>query len=206
VSGPLEADRRVLFFGDSIVAGAGDPHGRGWVGRVVEAAWTAGVPLTGYALGVRRETSVQVAARWLVEARPRLLAGADCRVVFAFGVNDATVEDGAPRVDPTDSAATLERVLGEAAQLGLPAFVVGPGPVCDPEHTARIAALSARFEAICAQRDVPFVAVVEALGVSPAWLDEAARGDGAHPAAGGYDALARLVVAGGWPDWLRSRA
>jgi lysophospholipase L1-like esterase len=198
-----EADRRVLFFGDSIVAGVGDPHGRGWVGRVVEASFLAGLPLTAYALGVRRQTSVEVAARWLAEARPRLHPDADCRVVFAFGVNDAMLEAGAQRVDPAVSAGTLARVLGEAAQLGLPAFVAGPGPVCDPEHTARIAALSERFEAVCELRGVPFAAVVEDLGASSSWLDEAAHGDGAHPAAGGYDELARLVVAGGWLDWLR---
>jgi lysophospholipase L1-like esterase len=201
-----DADLRVLFFGDSIVAGAGDPQGRGWVGRVVEASWAAGLPLTSYGLGVRRQTSVEVAARWLAEARPRLHPGADNRVVFAFGVNDATHEEGAPRVEADVSVATLERVLGEADQLGLPAFVVGPGPVCDPEHRARIRALSERFEVVCRRRGVPYVAVVEALRASSTWLNEAARGDGAHPSAGGYDALSSLVVDGGWPGWLRSLA
>ena len=46
-----EPDRRVLFFGDSIVAGVGDPEGRGWVGRVVAASFASGLPLTAYPLG-----------------------------------------------------------------------------------------------------------------------------------------------------------
>jgi hypothetical protein len=46
------ADRRILFFGDSLVAGVGDPSGDGWVGRVVAASCAAGLPVTAYNLGV----------------------------------------------------------------------------------------------------------------------------------------------------------
>jgi len=197
-----EPDRRVLFFGDSIVAGVGDPEARGWVGRVAAASRAAGLPLTAYPLGVRRQTSVEVAERWLREARPRLLDGADCRVVFAVGVNDATFEDGAPRVEPDVSEATLGRMLDEAAQLGLPAFVVGPSPVCDDAHNARLADLTERFRLACAARRVPFCGVLEPLEVAAVWLREAAAGDGAHPGAVGYETLASLVVAGGWLGWL----
>jgi acyl-CoA thioesterase-1 len=195
-------DLRVLFFGDSFVAGTGDPTGRGWVGRVVAATWAAGTPMTGYPLGIRRETAVEVAARWQAEARPRLLAGADCRVVFAFGTNDATFEDGRPRAEPDRSVRTLERVLDEVTQLGLPAFVVGPSPSCDPAQDDRVAALSARFAAVCLERSVPFVGVVEALRGSAVWAEEARAGDGVHPGAGGYDALASLVLDGGWTEWV----
>ena len=197
-----DVDRRVLFFGDSIVAGVGDPEGRGWIGRVVGASWAAGLPLTAYSLGIRRQTSVQVAARWYDEARPRLQAGADCRVLFAFGVNDATIEDGAPRVDPQVSEATLASVLDASARLGLAAFVVGPSPVCDDEHNERLARLSERFRVVCATRGVAFCGVLEPLLASAIWLREAAAGDGAHPGAVGYETLASLVVAGGWLDWL----
>jgi acyl-CoA thioesterase-1 len=197
-----DRDLRVLFFGDSFVAGTGDPTGRGWVGRVVAATWAAGTPMTGYPLGIRRETSVEIAERWQAETRPRLLAGADCRVVFAFGTNDATFEDGRLRVEPGRSLEALERVLDEAAQLGLAAFVVGPSPSCDPAQDDRIAALSARFAAVCDARSVPFVGVVEALRTSAVWAEEARAGDGVHPGAGGYGALARLVLEGGWPEWI----
>jgi acyl-CoA thioesterase-1 len=205
VSAP-EVDRRVLVFGDSIVAGVGDPEGRGWVGRVVAASWAAGLPLTAYPLGVRRQTSVEVARRWRDETRPRLAAGADCRLVFAVGVNDTTIEDGAERVAPDASEATLAGMLDDAHAQGLRAFVVGPSPVCDAQQTARIAGLSGRLRTVCAARGVPYCDVVEPLSSSAAWLAEAAAGDGAHPAAGGYEALARLVLAGGWLEWLASSA
>jgi lysophospholipase L1-like esterase len=202
VTGARAVDRRVLVFGDSFVAGVGDPDCRGWVGRAGARSWAAGIALTVHPLGIRRQTSVDVAARWIAEARPRCGAGIDCRVVFSFGANDATLEDGRERVAPGVSAATLERVLHEAAALGLATFVVGPSPVGDDAQDARIVALAQRFAAVCEACRTPFVDVVGALRASAIWVAEAAANDGTHPGAGGYDALAELVVGGGWLEWL----
>ncbi|MGI8731147.1 MAG: GDSL-type esterase/lipase family protein [Solirubrobacteraceae bacterium] len=199
----MTADCRVLFFGDSFVAGVGDPEARGWVGRVAAASAEADLAFLPYVLGVRRETSVQVAARWLAEARPRMAQDADCRVVFSFGANDATAESGSQRVEPGVTLGTLRRVLGEAAGMALPVFVVGPGPVGEREPDLRIAELTQRMGAVCEQREVAFAAVAESLCGCASWTSEAAAGDGAHPGAGGYDALARLVLKAGWLDWLR---
>jgi lysophospholipase L1-like esterase len=196
-------DLRVLCFGDSFVAGVGDPLGQGWVGRVVAAAFAAGRPLSAYDLGVRRETSVEVAVRWRFEATPRLLASADCRVIFAVGANDTTVERGTPRVEPERSCMALGAMLAQAAALRLPAAVVGPPPVGDAAQQARAVALSDAFAEVCGARAVPFWPVARALLAAPIWLAEAAAGDGAHPAAGGYDLLARTLIDGGLLDWLR---
>lgn len=195
-------DLRLLCFGDSFVAGVGDPRGQGWVGRVVEAAHAAGRPLMAYNLGVRRETSVEVAVRWRFEAMPRRAAGADCRAIFAVGANDTTVENGSPRVAPDRSCMALDKMLGQAAEIGLPAAVVGPPPAGDAEQQARVVALSAAFVEVCAAREVPFWPVAETLLASRTWLDEAVAGDGAHPAAGGYDLLAQTLLDGGLFDWL----
>jgi lysophospholipase L1-like esterase len=198
----VDADRRVLFFGDSFVAGVGDPTGRGWVGRVVAASFDAGLPLVAYNLGVRRETSLDVAARWRDEARPRLRAQAGYGVVFGFGVNDTTVEDGRPRVEPGDGVDALGRVLDGARELALAALVVGLPPAGEPGQDVRVGALSAAFADVAAARGVPFVDVFGSLCANAAWTAEAAAGDGAHPGAGGYAALARLVLARGWLEWL----
>lgn len=199
-------DLRLLCFGDSFTAGIGDPHGQGWVGRVVAAAYAAGRPLTAYALGVRRETSVEVAVRWRFEAMPRLRAGADCRVVFAVGANDTTAEDGRVRVTPDRSCMALEKVLDQAATLRLPAAVAGPPPVGDAAQQARAVALSDAFAEVCAARGVPFWPVVETLLASPAWLEEQTAGDGAHPAGRGYDLLADALIEGGLLAWLLAPA
>ncbi|MBA3807868.1 MAG: G-D-S-L family lipolytic protein [Solirubrobacterales bacterium] len=198
------SDQRVLFFGDSLVAGVGDRAGTGWAGSVVAASFASGLPLTGYNLGVRGETSKQIASRWRAEAIPRLMPEADCRVVFAFGANDTTLEDNGVRVDADCSCDALTTVLDEAGVIGLPSFVVGPAPVDDPDQNHRIRELSVFFAAACAPRQVPFVGVVEPLLASPVWMAEVAAGDGAHPGTGGYEALAKLILDHGWVDWLRA--
>jgi acyl-CoA thioesterase I len=194
-------DRRLLFLGDSFVVGVGDPEGRGWVGRVLAQGGDGNV--TAYNLGVRGETSVQVAERWWDEAEPRLVAGADCRLVVSVGANDcAEADGGGPRVDPRDSLQALESILEAAEQSGLGVFVVGPPPIGTRVEDERVLELDRRFSVHCRERDLPFVSVAETLRSDPAWTAEARRDDGTHPGAGGYAALADLVLAGGWLRWL----
>lgn len=196
------ADRRVLFFGDSLVAGVGDALGLGWVGRVAAASFAAGMPVTAYNLGVRGETSVQVGSRWRQETGPRLLPGVDARIVVSFGANDTTIESGQLRVEVDRSRDALASILDRAETIGLSVLVVGPAPVEDAEQNDRIHSLSDSFASVCADRSVPFVSVIEPLLASPIWMDHVAAGDGAHPGAAGYDALADHVLASGWLDWL----
>lgn len=192
----------MLFFGESFVAGAGDPAGLGWVGRVVASSFSAGLPLTAYNLGVRGETSPETAERWRAEARPRMRPQAAYGVVFSVGVNDTREEDGRVRVERDRSMDALGRMLDGAGRLGLAALVVGPAPSGDPAQDDRIRELSAEFAVVAAQRAVGFVEVVDALCAHTPWSLEAVAGDGVHPGAGGYGELARLVLAGGWLDWL----
>jgi acyl-CoA thioesterase I len=197
------AERRILFFGDSHVAGVGDPDGLGWVSRVATASAAAGIPFTPYNLGVRGETSVQVASRWQAEATPIISSEAECRVVFSFGVNDTTLVDGRVRVEPDRSLAALGAILEQADELVLSTFVVGPAPIADDEQTERIASLSAAFRDSCRKRSIPFVDMVSALRGSATWIGEVtAAADGSHPTAPGYELLAEAVLAAGWVEWL----
>lgn len=192
----IVVDVRVTVLGDSYVAGVGDPEHRGWVGRVAAATQR---PLTVYNLGIRGDTSADVAARWATEVAARRAPGTAERLVLAVGVNDTTMVDGAPRVGAVESVAHLRTILTGAARAGLAALVVGPPPVDDPEHVERTRWLAADFAAACAALDVPFVDVLDGLAADPDWTAEVAAGDGAHPGAAGYAAYARLVL----PAWLR---
>ena len=200
----MTPDRRILFFGDSFVAGVGDPAGLGWVGRVVAAAYAAGRPLTAYNLGVRRDTALDVAARWQAEARVRMnAADASYGVVFGVGVNDTSEEDGRVRVAPGHAVDALGRMIDGACELGLRVLVVGPPPAGDPAQDERVRALSERFAVLAGERGVPFVETAATLArEAPRWAREVAAGDGSHPAAEGYAALAGVVLAGGFLDWL----
>jgi hypothetical protein len=52
---------RICFVGDSLVNGTGDPVGLGWVGRACAAARRRGHEVTCYNLGIRRDTSADIA-------------------------------------------------------------------------------------------------------------------------------------------------
>jgi lysophospholipase L1-like esterase len=158
--------------------------------------------MTTYNLGIRRETSVEVAARWRAEAAPRIGSGGDSRLVISVGANDTTVENGSMRVAAADSRLALETLLDDAGALGLARFVIGPAPVDDARQNLRIAELTGSFAEVCAERGVPFLAVAEALLASSVWMSEIASGDGAHPGAKGYEAITRLLLDGGLLAWL----
>jgi acyl-CoA thioesterase-1 len=105
---------RICFFGDSFVNGTGDDDGLGWVGRVVAKARQSGCDVTAYNLGIRGDTSADVAARWRSEASSRLPPNCNGRLVFSFGANDC-VSQGSPRVSRMDSLAHLESIITAAA-------------------------------------------------------------------------------------------
>jgi Lysophospholipase L1 and related esterases len=189
---------RICFIGDSFVNGTGDPLCQGWSGRAVSRARLAGRDITHYSLGIRRDTSRDVAARWRQEAARRLPDGVDGRLVFSFGVNDCVEESGRPRVAPGVTLDSAGSVLGEAAAWR-PTLMVGPPPIAEAGANARILALSCALARLCESLGVPFLDVFTPLAADPVWRAETAAGDGAHPGAAGYDLLAGLVAS--WPAW-----
>jgi len=189
---------RICFFGDSFVNGTGDDEGLGWVGRVVAEARQRGRDVTGYNLGIRRNTSADVEARWRSEAALRLPPECDGRLVFSFGANDCTSNgsDDRPRVAPAESLKHAEAILS-AAQRWLPTLMIGPGIVADDhEANVRIGALSADYANLCERIGVPYLEICQLLAASSTWTQEALAGDGAHPNRRGY-----AIAAGAVSDW-----
>jgi acyl-CoA thioesterase I len=132
---------RICFIGDSLVNGTGDPTFLGWVGRVAASTRRRGHDLTAYNLGIRRDTSADIAARWQEEAARRLPAEGDGRLVFSFGGNDCLEENGAPRVAADRSLAHARAILSLAHQR-YPTLLLGPAPLFVGATGPRVAALS----------------------------------------------------------------
>jgi lysophospholipase L1-like esterase len=191
---------RIAFIGDSFVNGTGDPECLGWVGRVCRAAATRGHAVTVYNLGVRRDTSADIAARWQDETARRLAEGESSGLVFSFGVNDCVLESDRPRVAPEDTLRHARSLLAGARAVA-PCLMIGPPPIDDDGVNRRLDALNPALAALSRSLGIPFLDVLTPLRDSPVWRAEASRGDGAHPAAGGYDELAGLV-----DDWAAWRA
>jgi len=193
---------RICFVGDSFVNGTGDQECLGWTGRVCANANKKGYDITYYNLGIRRDTSTDIAKRWLQEVSLRLPKEYDGRVVFSFGLNDTTLENGKTRVDLADSLKNTCEILSEAQKL-YPVLMVGPAPYAEPEDSQRRNRnidLSKQFALICNELNIPYLDVFPILEKSSIWIDEARANDGVHPQAGGYTEFAQIVE--NWDAWL----
>ncbi len=191
-------DIRVCFVGDSFVNGTCDPDYLGWTGRVCRAARQAGYDLTSYNLGIRRDTSTDIAGQWRDESLRRLPDSCNGRIVFSFGANDTTIENGVTRVSTEQSLSNTREMLS-ACLSSCPTLMVGPSPVEDADHNQRTQHLSEQFSLVADEVGVPYLDVFSTLNRSKTWMHEVTLLDGAHPQAGGYAELASLVQS--WSAW-----
>jgi lysophospholipase L1-like esterase len=199
----MSAPIRICFFGDSFVNGTGDDDGLGWVGRLVSRARRAGRDVTSYNLGIRRDTSADIAARWEEEARRRLPAGCDARLLFSFGANDCTEDEaGRARLPLETTLAHAEKMLRDAAMLA-PVLMIGPFLPGEPRVEARIDRLCGEMRGLSAGLRIPYIEARGFIASCAVFRREADAGDGAHPNRGGYEALADFIGASPqWEAWL----
>ncbi len=169
---------RLCVVGDSIATGTGDRQALGWHGRLAARAYADGADLTIYDLGVRGDTSLDVAGRWRDETAARLPELFDSGVIFQFGLNDCTVRTWADgrserRVAVETSLATTRAVLVQAIALH-PTLMIGPAPIDDSrpgpqlvpgllQATANedIRALDRQLEAVAHDVGVPYLATFD---------------------------------------------
>jgi lysophospholipase L1-like esterase len=189
---------RICFFGDSFVNGTDDDSALGWPGRVVSTARRAGCDITFYNLGIRRDTSADILARWQQEAACRLIDEDTKGIAFSFGANDCAQDATGSRRVTLDQTLDNTRAILQAAQAIAPTVMIGPCPVLDDVTVdLRIRQLAKDMSAICAHAGVPYLDVFDTISTNAAWQDDARQGDGTHPNAAGYSALARHIEA--WP-------
>lgn len=191
-------DIRIHFIGDSYINGTGDPQYLGWPGRVCAASVCEDAAITCYNLGIRADTSADILRRWQGEVAARRLVPYDARLVFGFGANDCWLIDGQPRVSRAESERNAEQILRDASEL-LPTLMVGPPPGIDADEDARRRDVSAMLKEVAARVGVPYMDSIAGLGEAEIWRAEVRAGDQVHPGAGGYAALAQVVL--GWSEW-----
>ena len=192
---------RICFFGDSFTNGTGDDDCLGWVGRICAAARQKGRDITSYNLGVRRNTSADIARRWRAEAEARLPPQYDGRLVFSFGSNDGyTNDDGkGPRLQLEESLKNARSIL-QIAHQWRPTLMLGPMPVSDFESDQRIRSLSESLEILCTELGIPYLNLFRsAVEISRIWHTELVAGDGVHPNRRSYQAIAQVIDR--WPAW-----
>lgn len=168
------------------------------MGRVTQDAVARGINLTHYNLGIRRDTSSDIAERWQQECAARLPADCEALVVVWFGVNDTSIFEGVQRVSEEESLSNFQRIL-RTASASYKVLVIGPPPMPDSAKSRRVAQLDKQFTELAATLNVPHLSVFEVLRKDEHWLKEAIANDFAHPGQHGYERLAGLVQE--WSDW-----
>lgn len=203
------AAMRIAFVGDSVTHGVGDQCGIGWPGRLVERAQRHGHAITSYNLGIRSETSEQMAARWRSETACRLPAAAARAIVFSFGLNDATRVQGESRV-PLARAETVARAMLSDAATFCPVLWIGPTAIDDStqplrsslgimqaKSNAETAQYDACYQRLAHQLGVPYLALFPVLSSQSSWMGMLV--DGVHPNADGYSLMADMIDQ--WRPW-----
>jgi len=194
----MNQDIRICFVGDSFVNGTCDRTFLGWTGRLCLNLAEQGLAVTHYNLGIRGDTSADIAQRWERETTRRLKEGYANRLIFSFGTNDTTLENGQRRVELTDSLRHTEQILS-VAQQKYPVLMIGPPPILEAEQNDRTKILSNRFGELCVDLNVPYLDIFMPLSQSVIWLEAVQAGDGAHPGADGYIVIANLIQR--WSAW-----
>jgi lysophospholipase L1-like esterase len=158
----------------------------------------AGIDLTAYNLGVRRDTSRDVLARWEQECAARFRFNCAKYVVFSFGTNDTKIEEGSLRIQKEESRANFRTILRQANRM-YHTLVVGPVPVGDAAQNERVLQLCAAYAEESVALGISYLPVAQRLLMSTRWLEEVRNNDGSHPGSAGYAALAAMVL--DWPEW-----
>jgi acyl-CoA thioesterase I len=198
----MSQDLRICFVGDSFVNGVGDRTYLGWTGRLCQNLADQGSAVTYYNLGVRRDTSVDIGKRWEAETTNRLPQGCDNRIVFSFGTNDATWENGQQRVCRIDSFRHCRRILSMAKNK-YPILMISPPPIADPQQNTRTEKLCEDFWIQCQELNIPFLDIFTPLSQSRTYQEAIKMGDGAHPGAEGYVEMAHLIQSWSvWKSWF----
>ncbi len=201
---------KVCFIGDGTTFGCGDETLLGWPGRLCSRVRRGRSEFACYNLGIRLETSSDIAVRWQTEAGPRLGNGG--ALVFQFGLNDmAAVESRGIRVPMTESLASAEAIISEASAWR-PTLWISPLPVlpeCHPMHSNknsvfhyrndRIAGLNEAYADLAEKLGVPYLDLYQRLAFEREWEEALVRGDGVHPDGEGYALVARQIDQ--WLPW-----
>lgn len=182
-----------FFFGDSVTLGVNDAPAGGWVARLAGKAAEKGLnvpPDTFYNMGVRKNSSRDILARWESECKARSMEGCPATLVFCFGTVDMAAPHAVPNVPVGESAANAREILMKAREYGSVVLVSAP-PVKDEEHRQRIEALCTAYASIAKAADVPFVDIFHPL-MELGYVDDLA--DGVHPGSRGNAMIAELLA------------
>ena len=191
-------DIRICYIGDSFVKGTGDSKMLGWAGRLSLMSQKSGQEITHYNLGVRRDTSSDILARWELEAHVRLPSFSINCVVFSFGVNDTVIENNRVRVSLVDSMKNAREILG-IAKVKYNVLMIGPPPIDNEQQNIRIKSYDEAYSTVCQMLGINYLSIFDTLIDNPNWINDIRSNDGIHPKENSYELLSQHIY--NWDGW-----
>ena len=188
-----ETMKTFFFFGDSLTLGVNDRTMLGWTGRFAATLDLPVPPTTFYNLGVRKQTSLAVLARWKEEVLRRELPESDVRLLFNVGVVDMAAPKGEPVLSVEESGKALDKLLKEATHAYKKQVirVLSPFPVVQEAHNERIATLNAHYAKVCAAKGIEYIDIYSILVENQAYMND--LHDGIHPTGNGCAIIAEFL-------------
>jgi acyl-CoA thioesterase-1 len=176
------AGKRVLVFGDSLVAGLGLSDADGFVAQMQAALDKAGVAVNLVNGGVSGDTTATALARldWALGDRPD-------GVLLEVGANDML-----QGIDVQTISANLKAILGKLAAAGLPVFMAGmrANPGLGPDYVTSFEAMYPAFAQQYGATLYPFF--LEGVALDPK-LNQA---DTVHPNREGVAVIVKNMLPG----------
>jgi lysophospholipase L1-like esterase len=183
LSVPGEAEKRVVFMGDSITDAWGRSHGVFFPGKPY----------------INRGISGQTTPQMLVRFRPDVIALKPKAVVILAGTNDIAGNTGPESLEEIEG--NLQSMAELARVNGIRVVLSSVMPVCDyikPQTVKRppeqIVALNAWIRTYCAQNHLTYLDYYSALIDDHAMFRKELTYDGLHPNDAGYAVMSPLAA------------
>lgn len=193
----------ILVFGDSIVWGAADSEGGGWVNRF-SIGLGRDSEIDVYNLGVSGDKTLNILDRFESETKARIEQGEEVALVFAIGINDSYFvhSKNALMTSLDEFKANIQQLTDKAQKLASKVIFIGLTPVDEAKTTPipwntdksykneNVKKYNEIIKSNCQEKDIHFVEIFNE------WINldyQNLLEDGLHPNSAGHKKIFETV-------------
>jgi len=193
----------ICIFGDSIVWGAVDYEGGGWVTRLF-IRLGKDFEIDVYNLGVSGDKTLNILERFEFETKTRIEEGEEAILIFAIGINDSYfVHSENAFMTPSEEFKTnIQKLIDRAQKISAKIIFIGLTPVDESKTTPipwntdksykneNIKKYNEIIKSICKEKSIHFIEIFDK------WIDfdyQDLLEDGLHPNSEGHKKIFETV-------------
>lgn len=193
----------ILVFGDSIVWGAADSEGGGWVARLfIELGRDFEIDV--YNLGVSGDKTPSLLERFESETKARMEENEEVILIFAIGINDSYFvhSKNTLMTPPEEFKENIQKLIERAQKISPKIIFVGLTPVDEPKTTPipwntdksykneNVKKYNEIIKSVCQDENIHFIEIFDK------WLESDYQNlleDGLHPNSEGHKKIFEAV-------------